>query len=314
MNVLSALATTLLLASPVALTACVPMDGKAERAFTASEAKPAKLVVESRFLDIDLSVATGSTVEIDAKVELKTSGGNETAEREIEKCTVSVSREGDTLYVRQGKRGEKIDAMSWSGRGSLKVALPKDVPFTIDSASGDIAAKGDFGAVPASFSVASGDISGSLAVASLTSEAASGDTELTFLSPLLSLDCDAASGDIDIQAPSIAKGTFEAASGDIDVRGMAGACKASAASGDVRITFVEFPASAASAVSTASGDITILLPEGAAPAGSISTASGSVNVTVPATKARGSATLTGSGAALSVSAASGSVSVSTAAK
>jgi hypothetical protein len=295
------------------LGGCLPLDGKAERAFSATEAKPVKLVVESRFLDIDLAAATGDEVAIKATITLRTSGGNETAEREIEKCLVHVDREGDTLRVRQGKRGEQIDASSWSGQGTLTLALPPGVTFAISSASGDVAMNGDFGAVAGSVSIASGDISGTLGVASLTTDAASGDANLRFLGPLTLLDCEAASGDIRMSAPRIARGSFEAASGDITIGGLAGPTTASVASGDVRLTFVELPADATVKVSSASGDVSILLPAGAAPGGTVSTASGSIELGVQGTKAKRSATLSGSVGKVEASTASGDVTIKSAA-
>jgi DUF4097 and DUF4098 domain-containing protein YvlB len=291
------------------LGGCIPLDGKAERAFAATEAKPMKLVVESRFLDIDLTAAPGEEVAIKATIELRTSGGNETAEREIEKCLVHVDREGDTLRVRQGKKGEQIDASSWSGRGTLSLALPPGVTFAISSASGDVAVQGDFGAVPGSISVASGDISGTLGVASFTTDAASGDSNLRFLGPLASLTCEAASGDIRVAAPSIANGSFEAASGDITITGLAGPTKASVASGDIALTFVELPADAEVTVSAASGDVKVLLPAGVEPGGSVSTASGSIQLGVPGSKAKRSASLTGTTGRVKASTASGDVTI-----
>jgi hypothetical protein len=301
----------LVLTPSLLLTGCLSLDGKAERAFTASEPKPVKLVIESRFLDIDLVAASGDTVGVSAKVTMRTTGGNETAEREIETCTVHVDREGDTLFIRQGRKGVNPSVMSWSGSGSLRVSLPAGVPFQIDSAAGDVHATGDYGRVPASIAVASGDVTGTFGVASLSVDSASGDTMVTILGALDSLKCDSASGDIAVKAPSIATGALDSASGDIDCSGAAGPFKLAAASGDIHLTFVAFPAEAITSVSSASGDILLLLPAGSEPSGSLSTASGSITLGVPGTKARGLATLTGSGAKITVSAASGDVKVTT---
>ncbi|MBL9118394.1 MAG: DUF4097 family beta strand repeat protein [Phycisphaerae bacterium] len=307
---LQTLLVSVIALSTAGLTACIPLDGKAERSFTASEAKPSQLVIEARFLDVDLSVAKDAMVAIDAKVILKTNGGNETAEREIEKCVVRVEREGDTLYIRQGKKDERLSVSSYSGSGFLKVALPADVPFRISTASGNVAMNGDFGSVAAVLQVASGDVNGDLGVGSFVSESASGDTKVALRHPVTMVECDTASGDIAISAPSIAKAKLASASGDVSLRGMAGPLTISVASGDVDVTFVEFPASAVTAVETASGDIVIRLPSGAAPSGAITTASGEIKLGVPGTTSKRGATLTGSGAAITASAASGDVRIS----
>jgi DUF4097 and DUF4098 domain-containing protein YvlB len=295
-------------------TGCVPLDGKAERAFTASEAKPSKLVIEARFVDVDLSVAEGDLVAVDAKVVLKTTGGNVTAEQEIEKVAFAVERDGDTLYIRQGKKGEKLAVSSWSGSGHLKVALPSGVPFAISNASGNVAMNGGFGKVAAAVSVASGDIDGTLGVDSLTTDAASGDTELSLAGSVAKLDCEAASGDITVKAPSIASCTASAASGNITIEGLTGPFQGSAASGNIHVVFVDFPASATTTAEAASGNVSIVLPAGAAPSGRVSTASGSVDLNVPAKVGKKSAELTGTGAAIKASAASGNVSIKTRSK
>lgn len=300
-----------LAASLLALPGCLALDGHAERTFAAQEKAPASVVVESRFLDVRLTAAEAGDVDVDAHVVLETTGGNPTAEREIEKCLVRVEREGDVLYVRQGTKGERIGVSSWSGRGYVAVILPKGVPVTVTSASGDVNLRGDFGAVPIAIDVASGDVDGAFSAGRLSIDSASGDTRVAIEGTLAALECDTASGDIDVKAPSIAKATLSAASGDIAVRGLAGPCKASAASGDIQLVFVDYPAGAATSVETASGDILVLLPAQAAPSGSIETASGAIETTFPATKGRRGATFTGAGPALKASAASGDVKVLT---
>ena len=297
------------------LAGCLPLDGKAERTFSATEPKPTALVLDSRFLDVDLQAVKGDSVGIEATIILQTSGGNETAEREIEKCLVRVERDGTTLRVVQGPEGEsgkKIEASSWSGRGTLKLTLPEGVPFRIASASGDVNLHGDFGAVAGVVRIASGDLKGTLSVDSFEQHSASGDAKLSFEHGLTSLLCKSASGDVSVAAPSIADATFEAASGNIDVRGLAGPAKATAASGDISLLFQTFGSNAHATIKAASGDISVRLPAGSKPSGSIKTASGEIRTDVPAQKGKRSTELTGDGAKLEISAASGDVTVTTA--
>jgi hypothetical protein len=294
------------------LAGCLPLDGHAQRSFTTTEAKPSSLLIESRFLDVDVSVATGKEVTIEATIDLRTSGGDETAEREIEKCMVHVERDGDKLIVRQGKRNEQLGVSSWSGSGHIKLALPADVPFRIATASGDVRLQGDFGAVDANVSVASGDISGTFGAKAVTIKSASGDTKVVMQRPLDALECASASGDVEISGPSIAAGSFSTASGDLTVAGLVGGTKASTASGSIRLVFIEFPASAATMAETASGNIHIALPRGAQPSGSVSTASGDITLDVPGKVTKRGATFAGQGAKMQISTASGDVRVTTA--
>ncbi len=295
------------------LGACLPLDGKADRAMTASEAKPTSLTINSRFCDVELSLATGETVSVDAKVHLETSGGNATAEREIEFVAVQVVREGDTLIIRQGPVGGD-PSKPWSfsgssaGSGVIRVALPAGVPFVIKAASGDVTCNGDFGDIAATINTASGDIKTTLGAKSLSAEAASGDSTLKFLRPLQRLQWRGASGSLDAKGV-IAKADLNGASGDIVVDGLTGSCDASAASGSIRLVFSAFTAESVVSASAASGDIVIVLPADANPSGTMRTASGSMSAPMPMTTSRGTATLSGTIGTIKASAASGDVTI-----
>ncbi len=67
-------------------------------------------------------------------------------------------------------------------------------------------------------------------------------------------------------------------------------------------------------VKAASGDIVIRLPEGSKPSGTLRTASGEIHVNVSSEKGKHATVLTGDGAEIDVTAASGDVTVTTAPK
>jgi DUF4097 and DUF4098 domain-containing protein YvlB len=303
-----------LVAPAFLLAACVGLDGKAERHLVTTEPTPATLEISSRFCDITLGVATTNEVAIDASVFLETSGGNETAEREIEFVNVFVKREGDKLIVRQGQEGQNWSFNgSYSGRGKILVQVPANVAVNVQTASGDVSVQGDFGPIAATFSSASGDLSlRDVGFGSASLRTASGDATVKTLRPLTSFAWSAASGDLHY-AGGAGTTSAESASGDIRIEGVTGAFSGSTASGDLFVAFLPNavfldPATRLKA-STASGDVTFVLPGDVNPGGTISTASGSIAVGsgMTASVARRTAALGGPNATVEVRTASGDV-------
>lgn len=277
---------------------CAPISGHAERSFSASEPVPERFVVTTSFLDVEIVATPGPAVGIDGRVELRTSGGDEVAEREIEKVALRTERDGGTLAVRSGptpgsgSESERIDG-SWRGSGKVRIALPPAVPIEIRTASGDVTLRGDFGTAPLVVRTASGDLSvrdGGFASAELRT--ASGDAELRLSRPLATL-------------------AFEGASGDLLVDPLAGPATVRSASGDVRLALVALKAGERIAIDTASGDVTVTLAPGIAPRGGASTASGDFSISVPVALERRKAIFTGDADAgeLEITTASGDIGV-----
>ncbi|MBL9148991.1 MAG: DUF4097 family beta strand repeat protein [Phycisphaerae bacterium] len=313
-STLRSFALAAFLAPALMLAACGVLDGKAERHLVTTEPAPASLEISSRFCDVTLGVATTNEVAIDASVFLETSGGNETAEREIEFVNVFVKRDGDKLIVRQGEEGQNWSFKgSYSGRGKIVVNVPANVPVSVSTASGDVTAKGDFGAINATFASASGDMSlRDIGLGSLTVRTASGDATIKTLRPVTTLNWAAASGDLQF-AGGASTTRAESASGDIHIEGVTGDFTGSAASGDLFVAFLPNAAflnpGTRLKASTASGDVTFVVPADVNPGGTISTASGSISLApgMAADVARRNATLKGANATVEISTASGDV-------
>lgn len=310
----TSLAVVGLLCLASSLVACNPLKGKAERHLVTTEPTPASLEIVSRFLDVSVTVAPSDEVSIDASVYLEVSGTNEDAEREIEGVNVFVLRDGDKLVVRQGEEGKSWSySGSYSARGTLAVKVPANVPFSVQTASGDVKLAGDFGAVALALSTASGDITVSdVGATSASIRTASGDGTLSFLRTLDRFAWTSASGDVRMNGGALDV-SAETASGDVRVSGIEGPISVSTASGDVIVGFAPCASLRAPTtrlrVSTASGDVRLELPSEVAPSGSITTASGDISVpqSMPHEKARRSMKLTGAGAAIECSTASGDV-------
>ncbi|MDZ4752966.1 MAG: DUF4097 family beta strand repeat-containing protein [Phycisphaerae bacterium] len=297
--------------SSIALAGCFPLDGKASRTLSTVEAKPQAITISSQFCDVELTVSTGETVNVDAEVILETSGGNETAEREIELVKVNVVREGNTLIVRQGDPARtRSFTGTTSGSGHIRVALPAGVPFVISTASGAAKISGDFGAVEARITSASGDIGGTFGAKTLTTKTSSGDVDITLLAPVDTFEWSGASGSLHVKG-TIGDAKLSAASGSITAFGLTGSCDVDVASGDVHLIFAKFDGATNISARSASGSVWMEVPAGTAPAGTVSTASGDVKVELPfLAKSRGG-TLTGTEGTLTVTTASGDITLRT---
>jgi hypothetical protein len=273
---------------------CAPLTGFAERSFSATEPAPERLVVAISFLDVEIVATPGPTVAIEGRVELRTSGGNEVAEREIERVAVRSERDGGTLTVRTGPPDSAwVYEGRRQGQGWLRIDLPPSIPIEIRTASGDVTLRGDFGDATLVVRTASGDLAvreGGFGSAEIRT--ASGDADLRLARPL----------------PHVA---FEGASGDLSIDRLAGPASVRSASGDVRIALVALTAGQRVAVDTASGDVTLSLAPGLEPHGGASTASGDLSISVPVALERRKAIFTGGAdaGALEISTRSGDIRV-----
>ncbi|MFO0829896.1 MAG: DUF4097 family beta strand repeat-containing protein [Phycisphaerales bacterium] len=312
-----ALASFVVAAAVLPLAACLPLDGRAERHLVQNEPAPKSLEISSMFLDVDVALAATSEVGVRADVVLQTSGGNETAEREIEHVTVHVVRDGDKLVVRQGDANSSWNfSGNHSGNGKISVTLPANIPLAIKTASGDVHMSGDFGATDVNIATASGDMAlRGLGVNSLTVNTASGDAAIDVLRPLAKFRFEAASGDLGFKGGADAV-DVSTASGDVAVSGLRGPATVNTASGDVKLLWSDtasLPATTSIVISTASGDVGLTLPKGTDPAGSISTASGGIASEAPIQVAgrlgSSSGSFMGKGPTLRISTASGDVTI-----
>jgi phage baseplate assembly protein gpV len=290
------------------------VDGRAERSISTTEPAPKAIEIDTRFVDVTLVVGTAETVSIEGNVVLETSGGDATAEREIERVALKVVREGDRLIVRQGEKDARpTSGIARRGSGTLRIALPAGIPFEIDSASGDVTLEGDFGAVEGDIDIASGAIGGRFACKELDVDAASGQTAITLLRPLEKLEWDGASGGLTVVGP-VVSAIIDSASGSIDLADVTTSCEVDVASGSVKVRFSSFGPEARFTADSASGSVVVHLPANASPSGTISTASGSIESDFPSSSDRRTKTLTGTGGRVSIDTASGSVRIRRAAE
>ncbi|MDZ4831410.1 MAG: DUF4097 family beta strand repeat-containing protein [Phycisphaerae bacterium] len=309
------IAVTFSLAIP--LTGCLALDGKAERHLVTTVPVPTTLEVESTFLDVDVTLATTNEVGIKADVVLETSGGNATAEREIEHVMVSVVRDGDRLIIRQGDPAKPWRfSGSSSGSGRIAITVPANVQLTFQTASGDVRLAGDFGPVACKLATASGDMTlTDLGVSTLAVGTASGDGRIAVLRSLDRFSWRAASGDLQFTGGAETV-SAASASGNVVIDGIGGAATVGTASGDVRLGVIAGPALGASTpikIATASGDVSVTLPASAQPIGTITTVSGRISADQPvqsvARPGSNVATFSGNGVPLNIETASGDIAI-----
>lgn len=298
------------------LARCMPLTGHATRALQTSEPAAESLLIAASFADVAVTYRPGSTIDVDARIELRTEGGNQVAEREIERIAVLTTREGNRLIVSQGLPGEAWnDRGRSSGSGSIALAVPPGTPIEIRTASGDVRLSGDGGAAAAAIRSASGDVrvdDGNFPRLSVTT--ASGDATLRLSGPMEEFVASTASGDLRMDSfagprgpLAIRRSRVRAASGDVRLRGLAGSADVATASGDVRVEVISLPTGERIAISTASGEAVVDLASGIEPTGRVTTASGDLAIAMPVELSRRSATLLGGGGTLEVSTASGSI-------
>ena len=261
------------------------------------------LVIESP--DIDVFLKTGSGQEI----LITESSGAELSDDQ----KVRWQLDGTTLRI---KYGDSIiqgifGFLLGNNNRSLTVTLPEDLvldSLEVSVASADVttdllhsanadlsAASGDMNILLASdmenaaFSSASGNITASLENAeAVRAEAASGDLFVT-LTSAGQFSADTSSGEITLQADEIA---------DLSVE---------SASGEVYAALAKAPDDAS--ISTASGDVTVALPENADATVTVSTASGDFTSQLPVVMDGKTYALGNGSGQMSISTASGDISI-----
>lgn len=261
------------------------------------------LVIESP--DIDVFLKTGPDPEI---LITETSGAELSDDQKVR-----WQLDGTTLRI---KYGDSIiqgifGFLLGNNNRSLTVTLPEDLvldSLEVSVASADVttdllhsanadlsAASGDMNILLASdmenaaFSSASGNITASLENAeAVRAEAASGDLFVT-LTSAGQFSADTSSGEITLQADEIA---------DLSVE---------SASGEVYAALAKAPDDAS--ISTASGDVTVALPENADATVTVSTASGDFTSQLPVVMDGKTYALGNGSGQMSISTASGDISI-----
>ena len=241
-----------------------------------------ELVVEAAFLDVEVSIADISRVEVEVYMKITASGDK--AEKMIEEYTPRYSEKGDRIVI-TSKQKKKIKWGGWSRgtrtEGWIKVRMPAGMGVVAGTASGDIRVTGDLGEHRLECDTASGDVILDAAMDRLDVDTASGEVRAELRGRVRSVNIDTASGDVEIRGGATEDIEVDTASGDIVAEGLTGRASFDTASGDVRARWNETPRDVDISVDTASGDARLWFPEDTRLSGWIDVASGDIDCDFP---------------------------------
>lgn len=194
--------------------------------------------------DIDLEAVDGTetVVEIHASPDLE----------EEARIELRPKRDGHELSVIIEKRSGLFSAFREDVR--VRVSSPPGADVEVSTASADVDARGDFGALQAN--TASGDVKFERVAGEAQVNSASGDVNIEQVDGALTVNT--ASGDLDVGRLQ-GEGKVRAASGDISIDEAAAALKIQTASGDVEVGSVR---EGDVTLQTASGDIEVGIRKG----------------------------------------------------
>jgi DUF4097 and DUF4098 domain-containing protein YvlB len=194
--------------------------------------------------DIDLETVEGTetVVELSGSPELE----------EEARIELHPKRDGHEVVVVIEKRSGFF--RSFSGDVRLRVSMPLGADLEVSTASADVDARGDFGAVQVN--TASGDVDFERAAGEVQINSASGDVKVDSIEGPLTVNT--ASGDLEVGRLA-AEGKVRAASGDVSILEADASLKVQTASGDVEIGAVR---EGEVTLQTASGDIQVGIKQG----------------------------------------------------
>jgi DUF4097 and DUF4098 domain-containing protein YvlB len=207
---------------------------------------PGPLVLDVRVPsgDIDLETVEGTqtVVEISGSPELE----------EEARIELHPKRDGHEVSVIIDKRSGLFRSFREDVR--VRITAPTGADVEVSTASADVDARGDFGAVQAN--TASGDVDFEHASGEVQVNSASGDVKIERIDGPLTVNT--ASGDLEVGRLG-AEGKVRAASGDITIDEADSSLKVQTASGDVEIGAVR---EGEVTLQTASGDIQVGIKQG----------------------------------------------------
>jgi len=252
-----------------------------EKSFPAADLRGVKLDLSRH--DVVVNARPGSTVEV--RYEVETSGDDEDTQKVFDKFRPEYDA-GKTLTIECDTKNEHTWWKEWGGDGRrirtmrVTVDMPPGLELTVGTASGDVDVNGDFGDQDVTCGTASGDVTVGGTMGSLEASTASGDVKATVDSQMREFNAGTASGDIVFHGKA-EKARLSTASGDITAKDLMGRASLSSASGDIEATWSRVTPGDEIHVDTASGDVSLVLPQGAKVSGYIDTASGDIDSDFP---------------------------------
>ena len=231
-----------------------------ERKFAADGITEIVMELQSSPVDVDIQLTT------DPEIFVQELYNKDPKEDQLLQYVVS----GKQLKIQFGP-----NLIGFPRRGIVRVFLPESLAGTLEelkvlTASGDVSLE-DVGAAKQVIKTVSGDISGACAIGEVSLGTVSGD--IAFESVEGEVQIRTVSGDVKV-SKIVGKASVNSASGDVKVGELQGDASFRSASGDVECNLTK--AGEKLEVSTASGDVTLALPEEVGVQMTLNTASGDI--------------------------------------
>lgn len=249
---------------------------------TLSPKQGGTLKVEGSFQDISVTLAEGTSVEV--TVDMTLSAWPQDSKEALRAYEPVYSEEGSNLLVRCRSQ-RKLGAGFLNCSGSIAIRMPQGMNLDLDTGSGDIAVKGDFGDRDLACETGSGDVRVEGGLRALSAETGSGDVKVTLTAPATSAQIDTGSGDVHFSGGCV-RIDASAGSGNITAGGLLGPGRFETGSGDIEATWARLADGTDVRAESGSGRIHLGLPANANLSGDLDTGSGDIRSDYPGTSSQ----------------------------
>jgi hypothetical protein len=271
------------------------------------------LILDAANLGIEIRAADVRDIQL--HTQLRISGVSE--ERAQGWVTQQTPQIADTLsqlqVTCQPARSGFLGLGHLTARARLAFITPPDVIPDITTTSGSIELRGDFPvANPLRLRTATGDMELVGATASLDIRTASGDGRIDVVRPLDRLFARTSSGSINLSGGA-RDAHVDTASGNVWLANLSGSATVETSTGKVTLRWDRLDPNHVVKVRSASGKITLVVPDTVTPQGTLTTTGGTIRSDLPGTvnEAGDTVTLQGNGPVLHVETASGEILLTT---
>jgi hypothetical protein len=268
-----------------------------------------RIVVDVTGLDVELRTADVSDIEVTTR--LKISGvGADKAQRWIASRTPEFSDGEDELRItsRPGKSGF-LAFGHFTARSRLQILMPITSVPDVTTTSGGVRIRGDFpSANPLRLRTATGTMEFEGAAASLDVRSASGDIRLDVLRPFERLFVRTSSGNLSLAGGARAV-EVDTASGNIWLSNLSGSATVATSTGKITLRWDQLGHDDEMNVRSASGRVSLTVPENTSARGTLSTTGGTIRSDLPGTASDDGMglTLEGDGPTITAETASGAL-------
>ncbi len=291
--------------------------GAAKREVSTTERYPSregkKVVVD--VADLNVSIRTADVHEIEVETDIRISGvGEDKADAWVADHTPHVEDGTDILELRVERSQHGFLGLGLlTARARMSMIIPMDAVPDVTTTSGDIELRGDFAhSRPLRLRTATGDMELTGAAPEVEIHTADGDSRIDVVRPLGRLFARTASGSISLVGGA-QTARVDTASGTVWLDNLSGSVQVANSTGKVTLRWDRLDADATVSVTSASGKVRLIVPDGTSASGTLKTTSGRIRCDLPGTvnEAGDTVELAGDGPRLEVVSETGEILVTT---